>query len=264
MKAKIRARIIENTKLAEDTFSMWIEAEDIAEGASAGQFVSLYSKDASRLLPRPISICEIDRENKRLRLVYRVVGQGTQEFSELSENTDSIEVIGTLGNGFPVEKSGESVLLFGGGIGIPPLLEAAKQLKACGRKVTAILGYRNEDIFLTKDFEKYAEVIVATDDGSVGVRGTVIDAALSLDAARKYVISDIYSCGPMPMLRGVKQYGEERGIVTYLSLEERMACGIGVCLGCVCKSKETDGHSFVKNKRVCKDGPVFLSTEVLI
>ena len=264
LKSKIKAKILENTKLSEDVFSMWIEVGSKAKEAHTGQFVSLYVNDGSKLLPRPISICEIDRENGRLRLVYRVVGEGTKAFAKLLPNVDSIEVVGSLGRGFPVDKTGDSVLLFGGGIGIPPLLEAVKELKKNGKKAVVILGFRSKDTFLVEDFRKYAEVIIATDDGSLGCRGTVIDAANEIKAAEKYGITDIFSCGPMPMLRGVKEYGESRGLPTYISLEERMACGIGVCLGCVCETKEVDHHSNVKNTRVCKDGPVFLSTEVVI
>lgn len=263
-KAKIKAKILENAELSEDVFSMWIEVGNMAKTAEAGQFVSLYTRDGSRLLPRPISICEIDRENEKLRLVYRVVGEGTAEFAKLLPNVDNIDVIGSLGNGFLVDKAGNSVLLFGGGIGIPPLLEAVKELKSKGKKAIAVLGYRTKDTFLVEDFKKYAEVIIATDDGSLGVKGTVIDAANELNVVEKYGITDIFSCGPMPMLRGVKEYGESRNIPTYISLEERMACGIGACLGCVCESKEIDHHSNVTNKRVCKDGPVFLSAEVII
>ena len=252
LKSKIRAKIVENTMLSEDVFSMWIEVGKIAKTTLPGQFVSLYSRDGSRLLPRPISICEIDRENEKIRLVYRVVGEGTAEFARLVPDLDKID------------KVGNSVLLFGGGIGIPPLLEAVKELKSMGKMATVILGYRTNDTFLVEDFEKYAEVIIATDDGSLGCKGTVIDVANELEAAEKYGVTDIFSCGPMPMLRGVKEYGESRNIPTYISLEERMACGIGVCLGCVCESKEVDHHSNVTNKRVCKDGPVFLSTEVII
>ena len=264
LKSKITAKIVENTMLSEDVFSMWIEVGKIAKTTLPGQFVSLYTRDGSRLLPRPISICEIDRENEKLRLVYRVVGEGTAEFARLVPDLDNIEIVGSLGKGFPMDKVGNSVLLFGGGIGIPPLLEAAKELKSRRKMATVILGYRTNDTFLVEDFEKYAEVIIATDDGSLGCKGTVIDAANELEAAEKYGVTDIFSCGPMPMLRGVKEYGESRNIPTYISLEERMACGIGVCLGCVCESKEVDHHSNVTNKRVCKDGPVFLSTEVII
>ena len=133
LKSKIKAKILENTKLSEDVFSMWIEVGSMAKEAQTGQFVSLYVNDGSKLLPRPISICEIDRENGRLRLVYRVVGEGTNAFAKLLPNVDSIEVVGSLGKGFPVDKTGEFVLLFGGGIGIPPLLEAVKELKKKGK-----------------------------------------------------------------------------------------------------------------------------------
>ena len=107
-------------------------------------------------------------------------------------------------------------------------------------------------------------MIIASDDGSIGIKGNVIEAAEKSDIVKKYEITEIYACGPLPMLKGVKEYGMKNSLKTYISMEERMACGIGVCLGCVCESEETDVHSFVKNKRVCKDGPVFLSSEVVI
>lgn len=260
LKSKIFARVISNEEIANDIFSMWVEVGEMAENAHAGEFVSLYTADNSRLLPRPISICEINKRNKRLRLVYRIAGLGTGEFSRLTAGS-TIGIIGTLGNGFPVDKTGERVLLFGGGIGIPPLLEVAKALNFMGKTVISILGFRNSDTFLVDEFKKYSEVIIATDDGSLGVRGTVIDA---VQISSLSGITDVFACGPKPMLKGVKDYGESKNIPTYLSLEERMACGIGVCLGCVCSSSTVDTHSFVKNKRICKDGPVFLSTEVVI
>ena len=142
----------------------------------------------------------------------------------------------------------------GGGIGIPPMLETAKELNA---EKTAVLGYRNE-LFLNDEFKKYAEVYVSTEDGSAGTRGNVLDAVRenALDA------EVIFACGPAPMLRAIKAYALEKGIPCWISMEERMACGIGACLACVCQSSEIDEHSQVHNKRVCKDGPVFLSTEV--
>ena len=144
----------------------------------------------------------------------------------------------------------------GGGIGVPPMLETMKQLDA---KKIAVLGYRDE-LFLNEEFEKNGEVYIATEDGSAGTKGNVMDAIRE----QKLEADIIYACGPTPMLRAIKQYAEENGIECYISLEERMACGIGACLACVCKSKEKDAHSNVKNKRICKDGPVFLSTEVEI
>ena len=172
---------------------------------------------------------------------------------------ETIPVIGPLGNGFPYEKaSGKKVFLMGGGIGVPPILELAKQMN-CGKK-QIIMGYRNSETFLKNEVEKYGEVYVSTEDGSVGTQGNVMDAIRENGLEAEM----IYACGPTPMLRAIKDYAEKNNIVCYLSLEERMACGIGACLACVCQTKEKDHHSNVNNKRICKDGPVFLSTEVAI
>ena len=256
---KEQAKVLSQEMLADGIYSLWIETE-AALTARPGQFVSVYTTDASKLLPRPISICEIDKEAKRLRLVYRVTGEktGTKQFSELKAG-DFVPVIGPLGNGFPYEKAeGKKVFLMGGGIGVPPILELAKQMK-CEKK-QIIAGYRDCHTFLREEFEAAGTLYIATEDGSVGTKGNVMDAirenALEADV--------IYACGPTPMLRAIKKYAEENGIECYISLEERMACGIGACLACVCKSREKDAHSNVNNKRICKDGPVFLSTEVEI
>ena len=247
---KETAVVYSQEELAPGIFSMWI-VTDIADEARPGQFISVYSQDGSRLLPRPISICEADPDEGRLRIVYRIAGKGTDEFSKYVSG-DSIDIMGPLGNGFPQE--GENVFLIGGGIGIPPMLETAKQLNA---KKTAVLGYRDE-LFLNEEFAKYTDVYVATEDGSSGTKGNVLNAikekALEADV--------IFACGPTPMLRALKEYAAANHITCWISMEERMACGIGACLACVCKSKDIDAHSQVHNKRVCKDGPVFLSTEV--
>lgn len=255
-KTKESLRIVSQEEIGKGIFSMWLQADRMAEAARPGQFLSLYTRNGSKLLPRPISICEIDRENGRIRLVYRVTGKntGTEEFSRLHPGI-TVEAMGPLGNGFPLEEAeGKKVFLIGGGIGIPPMLQTAKELKA---EKTAVLGYRDE-LFLNEEFAEYADVYVATEDGSAGTKGNV------MDAVREHGIEAdvIYACGPKPMLRAIKAYAEEKGIECYISMEERMACGIGACLACVCQSKEVDGHSHVHNKRVCKDGPVFLSTEV--
>lgn len=252
MKIKEKAKIVENKNLAEGVYSIVLSTK-VAEYAVPGQFINIFSNDKSKLLPRPISICEINELKNTLRVVFRVVGEGTTEFSKLQAG-DTVEILGPLGNGFPLE--GEKAIVVGGGIGVPPMLELAKQLKG---SVTAVMGYRNDDLFLADEFiDAAADVIIATDDGSVGVHGTVVDAMKENDLTADV----IYACGPKPMLRGVAQYALEKGIKCYVSMEERMACGVGACLGCVCQSKEVDDHSHVKNKRVCKDGPVFLSTEV--
>ena len=250
--------VVSQEQLTDGIFSMWIQTE-AAKTARPGQFISMYTNDGSKLLPRPISICEIDAETSKLRVVYRVTAEktGTEQFSKMKEG-DTLPIIGPLGNGFPLEAGkGKRAFLMGGGIGVPPILELAKRLD-CEKQI--IMGYRDADTFLKEQFEENGTVYISTEDGSVGTKGNVIDAirenGLQADI--------IYACGPTPMLRAIKQYAEENSIECYISLEERMACGIGACLACVCQSKEKDHHSNVNNKRICKDGPVFLSTEVEI
>jgi dihydroorotate dehydrogenase electron transfer subunit len=233
---------------------MWINTT-LASQAKAGQFISVYPEDKSTLLPRPISICEADKENARLRIVYRVAGKGTAEFSTYNGG-HNIDILGTLGNGFPIDKSeGKRVFLMGGGIGIPPMLELAKQIKVTSKakSIDIIVGYRNNELFLSDDLSKYGNVHIATEDGSVGTKGNVMDAIKS-DGLEGDII---YACGPMPMLRAIKAYAHTNNLEAYISLEERMACGIGACLGCVVKTKEIDHHSHVNNARICTDGPVY-------
>ena len=252
-KEQCMAKEVQTEPLAEDIYSMWLLAPEIAGQAVSGQFISLFCEDGDKLLPRPISLCEIDRDRGMLRIVYRVVGAGTREFSRKNEG-DTIRIMGPLGNGFPLED--KKAVLIAGGIGIPPMLQLAKELSG---EVTVVVGYRDSRTFLRRELEEAADrVLIATEDGSVGVRGNVIDA-LGAEGVDGEVI---YSCGPLPMLRGVKRWGEEKNIPAWLSLEEKMACGIGACLACVCQSTEVDSHSNVHNKRICKDGPVFLSTEI--
>ena len=255
---KETALVVSQEQLADNIFSMWIQTE-AAASAKPGQFISMYTNDGTKLLPRPISICEIDKVNGRLRVVYRVTGEktGTKEFSQMMAG-DTIPVIGPLGNGFPLEKAeGKKAFLMGGGIGVPPILELAKQLN-CEKQI--VVGYRDEHTFLKGQFEANGTLYISTEDGSVGTKGNVMHAI----AENNLSADIIYACGPTPMLRAIKNYAEENGIECYISLEERMACGIGACLACTCKSKEKDHHSNVNNKRICKDGPVFLSTEVEI
>lgn len=250
-KKKLTGKVLKQEMLMEGIYSMWIQAEEIASQSVPGQFISVYTRDGSRLLPRPISLCEIDREAGALRIVYRVAGAGTEEFSSYQEG-DPVEIMGPLGNGFLLKK--KRAFLIGGGIGIPPMLELAKQLD-CEKQM--VLGYRDQ-CFLVEDFKPYGEVYIATEDGSSGTKGNVLDAI-----RENHLKADIiYACGPTPMLRALKAYAAEEGMECYISLEEKMACGIGACLACVCQSKDVDAHSHVHNKRICKDGPVFAAEEV--
>lgn len=250
------ARVLSQKELAPGIFDLTIQTVEIAKHAKAGQFISVYCADKTKLLPRPISLCGIDREKGTLRLVYRVTGEGTgtEEFSKLSEG-DDLRVLGPLGNGFSVQR-GKKAFLIGGGIGVPPMLQLAKEMGQTDFDI--VMGYRNQDTFLLDEFKEQGRVLVATEDGSVGTKGNVLDAIRENDAKADV----IYACGPTPMLRALKNYAQENRMECFISMEERMACGIGACLACVCESKEKDAHTNVNNKRICKEGPVFDAKEV--
>ena len=253
------ALILSQEQLQEGIWSLVIRCE-AAKQAKAGQFVSLYLHNGAKILPRPISICEILREEMALRLVYRVAGEGTREISSYQAG-DGLEILGPLGNGFAAaDLQGKTVLLVGGGIGIPPMVGLAEELSSSAEKpgIISVMGYRDRHTFLTEELSRYGTLHIATDDGSLGVHGTVVDAL-----REKGVTADIaFACGPKPMLKGLREWAREAGVPLYVSMEERMACGIGACLACVCKTTETDGHSHVKNARVCKDGPVFYAEDL--
>lgn len=249
---KETAKVVRQQQIDEGIFDMELSFPKGAALAKPGQFIEMYCNDKSKLLPRPISICGINKEEGTLRVVYRVAGEGTKEFSEMKEG-DTLEVMGPLGNGFALKE--EKAIIIGGGIGIPPMLELAKQLNV---EKTVVLGYRTST-FLKDEFEAVCDVKVATEDGSQGTKGTVIDAIEKYGVEGKV----IYACGPMPMLKALAVYAEEHGMEAQISLEERMACGIGACLGCICKTKEKGHHTNVNNTRICKDGPVFDAKEVV-
>lgn len=245
--------VTDHKEISPDIFDMEISFPRGADQARPGQFVGIYCKDGGRLLPRPISICGIDKEKGTIRIVYRIAGSGTREISGWKKG-DAFEILGPLGNGFSPRKN--RAIIVGGGIGIPPMLELARQME--GEK-TVVLGYRDSgSLFLKEEFEAVAEVKISTDDGSAGIHGTVVDAI------REYGIAGdtIYACGPMSMLKALADYAGEWGLEAQISLEERMACGIGACLGCIVKTRSRDHHTNVYNRRICKDGPVFDAREV--
>lgn len=256
-KRKEVAKVLSQQELAPGIFDMWIQTS-LAVNAKAGQFISVYPHNMSTLLPRPISICSVKED--AIRIVYRVAGQGTEEFSKYIKD-EEITILGTLGNGYDLSVAdGKVTCLLGGGIGIPPMLQLARSLKERGKAkdIIVILGYRDNNLFLKEEFEEYATVYVATEDGSIGTKGNVCNVLeqenLSLDV--------IMSCGPMPMLRALAKYAESKDMPAYISLEERMACGVGACLGCITKTKKVDHHSHVNNTRICTDGPVFLASDL--
>ena len=266
MKVQEIATVISSERLADGIYSTVLRAPEIVKTALPGQFVCVYCDDKAHLLPRPISICDINAAAGLLRLVYRVVGFGTDEFAGKGEGA-TVRLLGPIGTGYEKVTEGSERpvrILFGGGIGIPPMLLLAKEWSKAGYEVHAVLGYRTNDLFLVKDFEGYATCHIATDDGTAGTHGTVLDALAAeglLDAAGEERTL-FAACGPMPMLRGIAKLATEREIPAYISLEERMACGVGACLGCIVKSRDVDGHSHVHNKRICTEGPVFAVSEL--
>lgn len=242
-------RLLSAQALTNDVFDFVLEAPQLAAVAQPGQFAQI--RLPGHTLRRPISICGIDKSAGTLRFVFQIRGQGTAELAQYHPG-DQIEILAPLGNGFPIDNT-KRTLLVGGGIGVPPLLGVASQL---GEKAIAVLGFRTKDgVILERDFQAAgAKTLIATDDGTYGHHGLVTDLCQEQD------FDCVMACGPGPMLRAVKALAEERGVPCYVSLEERMACGIGACLGCAVALLKEDGSQYFGH--VCKDGPVFESHRV--
>lgn len=253
MKVVCEAEIISNNQIAPGIFDMLISVPEIANQAKPGQFINMYSDSKDTILPRPISIAEIDTHKGNIRVIYAVVGKGTKEFSNLCTG-NTIRVMGPLGQGFYIDNSNTEHIIIAGGIGTPPMLELCKNLKG---SVSVYLGFRSHPI-LVEEFEKLgANVYVATNDGCVGFKGNNID--LIKNQGEKAQVA--YACGPKIMLKAAHSWAQENNIPLQVSMEERMACGIGACVGCVCKTKTKDGD--YEHTKVCSNGPVFWSNEVI-
>ena len=236
-------RIIENTPLTKAVYRMRLAGDTSAITAS-GQFVNVLLE--GKFLRRPISVCDaIDGE---LTLLYKVVGGGTEQMSRMAVG-ETLDVLTGLGNGYDLSPSGDTPLLIGGGVGVPPLYMLAKQLIDAGKQVTVILGFNTADeVFYRAEFEALGcRVYVATADGTMGTRGFVTDVMKEL------AYSYFYTCGPEPMLKAVYTTSKTEG---QFSFEERMGCGFGACMGCSCKT--ITGY-----KRICKEGPVMKKEEIL-
>lgn len=255
MKKVVEAKVIINEEVSSNIYKMVIESPEVAATSKAGQFVNVYPKTNSTILPRPISINDIT--DTTITIVYAVVGKGTDEFSKYQAG-DTVRVSTALGNGYTIKEATTSVLV-GGGIGVPPLVQLAKTLKAQGaEKVIAVIGFRDEPILVDELKELGVEVHVATDSGKHGFKGNVIELM-----KQENIIGDYYySCGPKIMLKNLASYCEELGKEVQVSMEERMGCGYGVCVGCVIKINDDTKEDGFVYKKVCKDGPVFLGSEV--
>ncbi|MBQ6412479.1 MAG: dihydroorotate dehydrogenase electron transfer subunit [Ruminococcus sp.] len=234
--------IIENKIIAKDVYKMLLRGDTSAVG-NAGEFVNIQLDGF--YLRRPISVCDV--EGDVLTLIYKVVGKGTEAMSKMPEGTD-LQVMTGLGNGYDLSLSGDSPLLVGGGVGVPPMYLLAKRLLAQGKRVFVVLGFNTADeVFYEEEFKVLGcDVTVTTVDGSRGVKGFVTDA---LPEAYTY----FYTCGPMPMFRALNKAVKTSG---QFSFEERMGCGFGACMGCSCKT-------LFGNKRICKDGPVLKKEEII-
>lgn len=255
MKYDEKAKLINKEQIKEDLFKYTLQTENIAKNAKPGNFIEMKVADTSTVfLRRPISIFNIDGNN--IEVIFQVKGKGTKCLSE-KQVGDEIDILGPLGLGTFEVDNFDKVAIIGGGIGVFPLYELAKQLKG-KTKINTYLGFRSKDFVVVEDeFKAVSDnLIITTDDGSYGEKGFAIDFL-----KRDEKPDMIYACGPLPMLKAVKAYADENNIKCQISLEERMGCGIGACLGCAVKviknGEERYGH-------VCKDGPVFYSKDVEI
>lgn len=239
-------------KIAKDSLEMILKNEFISHHAVPGQF--LHIAVPGHTLRRPISIAAVNREEHTVTILFKVIGKGTETLATVTSGTE-IDVLGPCGNGFPMEdlKPNSSVLLIGGGIGIPPLYFLATELNKRGIQLQFILGFQSKEyLFYEKEFQALGKTHVVTNDGSYGLKGFVTDMIHQADPFERY-----YSCGPLPMLQAVrKQLENNEG---YLSFEERMGCGVGACFACVIPT-----HSEAGYKKICQDGPVFAANEVIL
>ncbi|MET3644483.1 dihydroorotate dehydrogenase electron transfer subunit [Streptococcus gallinaceus] len=249
--------IVAQEEIAPRIFAMDLSGEMVQE-MTAGQFLHIRVPDASKVLRRPISISQVDREANRCRIIYRIEGEGTRQFSQMQVG-QVLDCMGPQGNGFDISflSEGQSVLLIGGGIGVPPLVELAKQVANLGCQVTSVIGFANKEaVILEEALSAYGGVVVTTDDGSYGRKGYVSEVVDELSEE----FAAVYSCGAPGMMRYVDGKFAQH-VHAYMSLESRMACGMGACYACVVHPK--DGQE-ADLKRVCEEGPVFPTGSLIL
>ncbi|MBP3908322.1 MAG: dihydroorotate dehydrogenase electron transfer subunit [Turicibacter sp.] len=248
--------VVSQKLIAKNVYEIILSGNLVQGMLQAGQFVNIKINEvAYPLLRRPISICEINQELNQFKMIYRAEGEGTKLLSQ-KQAGEQVDILGPLGTGFDIEdvQANETVVLVGGGIGVPPMYEMAKRLHAKGNKVITVLGFASSvDVFYEEEFKAYADVYITTMDGSHGYKGNVVE----LINDKQLNFDWIYGCGPKVMLKAIdEQFGQTKK--GYLSFEERMACGIGACYACVCQLNSG------KMARVCKEGPVFKLGEVAL
>lgn len=254
-----KIKILRKEKLKMDILKFTCLAPEIVNDVFPGKFIEIrVSKTFESFLRRPISIYNADKTNNTIEFIVQVKGRGTEFLSEIEEG-EMLDVVGPLGNGIFDIKNCKNIAIIGGGIGIFPLYLLAKEnIKQA--EINTYLGFRNKElVMLEKEFKDVSKrLTITTDDGTYGQKGYAIDYLkadmdnLNIDA--------IFACGPLPMLQMVKELAESKNVYCQLSLEQRMACGIGACMGCSVKLNTIDGS--VQYARVCKDGPVFESNKI--
>lgn len=251
MMLKDKTKIVSTTYIAKDTIEMVLENSNITEYAVPGQF--LHIQVGTHTLRRPISIADCNKQLNQIKILFKVNGEGTNKLASYQQG-EYLDVIGPLGNGFTMDgETNSTVLLIGGGIGVPPLYYLGKTLKEKGINIVSVLGFQQKDhVFYEQQFQELGETLIVTDNGSYGYKGFVTDVLDQINEFDCY-----YSCGPIPMLKALTT--KLKGKNGYISLEERMGCGVGACFACVLPTM--DGTSY---KKICKDGPVFQAEEVTL
>ena len=256
MSIQENCRVVENTRLGEGLYLMVLDAPEIVKLTQCGQFVHIACGEG-HLLRRPISICTW--QGSHLRIVFQVKGDGTKWLSERKVG-DVLDVLGPLGHGFDVQALGDRPIFIGGGIGVPPMLGCVRTAAEKGAQPAAILGFRNKGaVILEGDFRDECETFVTTDDGTYGRAGfctSLVEEALAAAAAEGSPYDYVAVCGPEPLMKIVAGLAADAGVRCEVSMEKRMACGIGACLSCVVDT--VDGK-----KRACVDGPVFDARKVV-
>lgn len=281
----INAKIMQNAPIAHNIYDMRLKAPG-GINARAGQFLSIFTNNPKMLLPRPLSICEIDSDGSSLRIVYRIAGAGTKELATYTPGQE-LRILGPVGNHFEVDNNFEmdtnsphkSFAIVGGGIGVPPLLELCKLIRGQlpDANIDVFLGFRSMGhVILEDDFRKYSDnLVISTDDGAYGTKGNAVEMmelaiknmTLSVknmtpaekDSHKPFDMA--YGCGPNVMLAGLYECAKKYDIPCFVSMEEHMACCVGACLACVVNFKEHGGG--IAKKRVCADGPIFDAKELV-
>lgn len=248
-------QVLQNKIIAEDTYELKLTGPQVNDMNQPGQFIHIMVGEGwEHVLRRPLSITNVDHHV--VTIIYKIVGQGTQILSKKKPG-DSVDVLGPRGNGFPYKSiKNQHILLVGGGVGIPPLYYLAKKLIKQGNQVATILGFQTSTaVFYEEEFRALGDLYITTDDGSYGYQGLVTDILAKIETP----VDLYFTCGPKPMLKAITN---ELTIPGYMSLEERMGCGIGACFACVCEAADTKDEKGYR--KICQDGPVFPVEEVVL